>query len=100
MADLGDKRRDWHGRRGLKVSVLCQAGHLGAKDDLHASVYRHTCAQSLRAPLFVFTHLVWGPLGETKLTWAESCTVVRVPEDQYGELWHWPFISGSPWDGA
>lgn len=47
VADLGAKRRDWHGRRGLKVSVPCQAGHLEAKDELYASVYWHTCAQSL-----------------------------------------------------
>lgn len=33
VADSGAMRRDWHGRRGLQVSVLGQEEHLGAKDD-------------------------------------------------------------------
>lgn len=50
----------------IQVSVLCQAGHLGAKGGPHTSVYMYACAQSLlKAPLFhlAFTRCVgrvWG----------------------------------------
>lgn len=44
---------------------------------------------------FVSTQLVWGLVEEMKLAWAESCTVRKTPDGQYGELQYWPCASGS-----
>lgn len=87
VANSGAKRRDWHGVRmqekgfELQVSVLCQAGHLGAKGGPHTSVYMHVCARLFFD--FAFTlhsQLVWGAVAETKLAWADSYTVMKAPE--------------------
>lgn len=85
MANSGAKRRDWCGRRTQER----RDEHLGAKGGPHTSVYM-LCSATLRAPLFhsEFTWLVWAAVGETKLAWAESCTAMKAPEGQHGELQH------------
>lgn len=98
MANSGAKRRDWCGRWTQER----RDEHLGAKGGSHTSVDMHAVLRhSESASLPLCSHMVGvGSCRETKLAWAESCTALKAPEGQHGELQHWPCASGSHSEGS
>lgn len=89
--DLGAKRRNWHGKRGLKMLSYVRQGTQGQRLT-PCRVCRHACAQSLWEHLSLCSHSWCGDLWEKRSWPGQSPAVVRAPEDQYGELWHWPLL--------
>lgn len=90
-------RRRRQDKKGLSFKCLycVRLGTQGQRVDLCGDIC--LCSVTLKAlPFhFVSTQLVWDPVGEMKLAWAESCTVRKAPEGQYGELQYWSCASGS-----